>query len=269
MARAVQAPGAEVRVELAKDAMTPDPITMRHTDTVEACALIFRQHGFRHLPIVDARGGLAGMITTHRVEGRSAGEDLASLLQPVDVVCAAEDPLAPIMRALARTSQDVAVVVDGDQRPVGVITEHDAMVYASLVLSDDVRVQHVRPRDVGQIDPQRRAHVAMLEMISQRIHHLVVVDDGAMVGVLSYGDLLRAGAHHARDVLVDDVIRRRDVISARDGDSVREAARLMAVHHIGCVPILGPDDFPVRVVTRTDVLEVLSAALDVEQAVGR
>jgi hypothetical protein len=43
----------------------------------------------------------------------------------------------------------------------------------------------------------------------------------------------------------------------------------MAVHHIGCVPILGPDDFPVRVVTRTDVLEVLSAALDVEQAVGR
>ncbi len=42
--------------------MTPDPLTVSPQEKVEACMLLMRQHGFRHLPICDG-AQLQGFIS--------------------------------------------------------------------------------------------------------------------------------------------------------------------------------------------------------------
>ena len=45
------------------DALTFDPIVLTESDTIEAASRCMREHGVRRLPIVDARGQLAGIVT--------------------------------------------------------------------------------------------------------------------------------------------------------------------------------------------------------------
>ena len=44
------------------DVMTPDPLTVAPSEELEACMLLMRQHGFRHLPISDGKQ-LKGMVS--------------------------------------------------------------------------------------------------------------------------------------------------------------------------------------------------------------
>jgi len=44
------------------DAMTRDPLTVAPSEELEACMLLMRQHGFRHLPISDGEQ-LKGMVS--------------------------------------------------------------------------------------------------------------------------------------------------------------------------------------------------------------
>ncbi len=44
------------------DVMTRDPLTVAPSEELEACMLLMRQHGFRHLPISDGKQ-LKGMVS--------------------------------------------------------------------------------------------------------------------------------------------------------------------------------------------------------------
>ena len=50
-----------------KDIMTPNPLTIGPTDTVENGALLMQEKGFGGLPVVDDKGKLVGIITDHDV----------------------------------------------------------------------------------------------------------------------------------------------------------------------------------------------------------
>jgi CBS domain-containing protein len=109
----------------------------------------------RHLPVVDANG-LAGVVTDANLfqHGTFVGEpgpdsrvaefvaydeadeqltagDLA--IQPV-VVCRPDDPLEPVVRRIAKSTQDFAVVIDDHKHPVGILTEHDTTRLALAIL---------------------------------------------------------------------------------------------------------------------------------------
>ena len=45
--------GRDPRKTRVGEVMTPDPLTVSPQEKVEACMLLMRQHGFRHLPICD------------------------------------------------------------------------------------------------------------------------------------------------------------------------------------------------------------------------
>jgi CBS domain-containing protein len=97
-----------------------------------------------------------------------------------------------------------------------------------------------------------------------RVRHMPVVHGGRLVGVLSQRDLLRASlselgsyASEARRAFLHAIEIER-VMSAPpiviDPDaSVQLAARLMADHKIGCLPVVDGDEL-IGLVTETDVL---------------
>lgn len=50
-----------------KDIMTPNPCTIRSTDTVENAAVLMEERGFGGLPVVDESDCLVGIITDHDI----------------------------------------------------------------------------------------------------------------------------------------------------------------------------------------------------------
>ena len=104
-------------------------------------------------------------------------------------------PSAPVIEA-ARTMRDSKVgallVADGT-RYLGIVSESD-LVRKVLAAGGDIH--HVRVADVMQapiitIEIDRSAHAASDLMAERGIRHLVVTEEGKIVGMLSVRDLLR------------------------------------------------------------------------------
>jgi len=74
-------------------------------------------------------------------------------------------------------------------------------------------------------------------MRSARVRHLVVVDDGRVIGVLSQRDLGGTREESLPAGTVQDVMRSHVIVAAPD-TTVRTAANLLRGHDIGCLPVV-------------------------------
>jgi len=103
-------------------------------------------------------------------------------------------------------------------------------------------------------------------------HHLPVVEDGALIGMLSSHDLLKAlvpdpdsqPATHSAALLHErpvSTIMSRRVTSLPEDGTLAEAARVFADGEFHALPVLGPARRVIGIVTTTDLLELLVAEL--------
>lgn len=119
-----------------------------------------------------------------------------------------------------------------------------------------MRLQEIMNTDVVTIGPDEPANTAWSQMERKRIRHLVVMEDGRLVGVLSERDLGgRSGASVRRNRTVRELMTPQ-VASAKPTTTLRQAANLMRGRLIGSLPVL-EDGRVVGIVTATDVLEEL------------
>ena len=108
-----------------------------------------------------------------------------------DVFCIA--PIASVYEAIAKMSdcQIGALPVMIDDKLVGIVSERD---YARKVILKDksskqTRVSEIMTREVITVAPRDRVSSCVDLMTSHHIRHLVVVDEGVVVGMLSLRDL--------------------------------------------------------------------------------
>jgi acetoin utilization protein AcuB len=104
---------------------------------------------------------------------------------------------------------------------------------------------------------------------SSNFHHLLVVEEGRLFGVVSDRDLLRAISPYVgtmvetpRDLAtlnkrVHQVMSRKP-LTLRPEDVVSDAIRLFLERGISCLPIVVEDFKPVGIVTWRDVLRALA-----------
>ncbi len=101
-----------------------------------------------------------------------------------------------------------------------------------------------------------------------KFHHLLVVEDNALMGIISDRDLLKAvspfvatGAERMQDLITLDKrvhqIMTRKPITAEKETTVEEAARQLVENSISCLPIFLPEKKVIGIVTLKDILKTL------------
>lgn len=119
-----------------------------------------------------------------------------------------------------------------------------------------MRLQEIMSTEVVTIGPDDSANTAWSRMERKRIRHLLVSEDGRLLGVLSERDLGgRQGSAVRRGRTVRELMTAQTA-SATPATTLRQAANIMRGRLIGSLPILENDRI-VGIVTATDVLEEL------------
>ena len=100
-------------------------------------------------------------------------------------------------------------------------------------------------------------------MHDNRIHHLPVTEDGALVGLITLTNVLAAtdsflrderNRIHANEIIVSDVMV-EDVATVDVHGSLRQAALFLEKHQIGCLPVMNERQL-VGIITETDFVAV-------------
>jgi CBS domain-containing protein len=104
-------------------------------------------------------------------------------------------------------------VVEEDGRLVGFVAERDLLKALHLDPDTDegILIERVMRRPAPVCAPDDAMHDAMGRMTRQRLRHLVVVDDGRIVGVISVGDIVK----YRLEQLETETGVLRDVVAAQ------------------------------------------------------
>jgi PAS domain S-box-containing protein len=183
------------------EVMTKAPFTLVLSThhTVMSVLSIFQQRHIRLLPILDEHEQLIGIVTP---------EHIRQILQPVNLLkfrSVEEGMTTEVIRATPATSIlciaqimtehsiSSIVIVDEQQRPVGIVTEQDIMQFQVLELDlEHLLAQSVMSSPVFCLRPANSLWSAQQMMQSKNIRRLVVTNEqGALQGILTQSNLLQ------------------------------------------------------------------------------
>jgi CBS domain-containing protein len=128
------------------------------------------------------------------LERRLAGEQqtfarpLRSLVQGAVVTCGTESTIAQAAALMRAHGVGSVVVVDSRSQPVGIVTSHD-MVRVVAENAGAKRVADIMSPDPASLPAHAFAFEAAVTMMTRRIRHVLVVDEGRLIGVVSERDL--------------------------------------------------------------------------------
>lgn len=152
--------------------------------------------------------------------------------------------------------------------PKAEVTAEPPGMQRIAALDASLRVRDVMTREVRTLGPNDRLALADELMQQGRFRHVVVVDDGRVVGVLSQRDIFHGAlawslgqGRKAHEQLlaatpVKDVMASH-VVTVDPEAPLAEAAALLREHKIGCLPVVAGDAL-VGVLTEGDFLALLA-----------
>lgn len=124
-------------------------------------------------------------------------------------------------------------------------------------------IEAIMSTNLITIPPSATLAEARTLMHDNRIHHIPVLEDGKLTGLVSLTNVLAAtdsflrddGSRiHASEISIGDVMV-TDVATVDVNASLRHAALFLEKHKIGCLPVLDNGDL-VGIITDTDFVAV-------------
>ncbi|MCB9138758.1 MAG: CBS domain-containing protein [Caldilineaceae bacterium] len=110
------------------------------------------------------------------------------------------------------------------------------------------------------VAPGESYHAALKLMQDKNAHHIPVVENNAVVGIVAERDLLLAAVNFMQaDVDVAEIMH-APVVTIGPEASVIDAARIMAKNRIGGLPVVDGSGV-VGIITETDVVNVFVAMM--------
>lgn len=129
---------------IAKDVMTPDPVTLTAQATIEDAADLMRERNIRHVPVVDDKGALAGMVSDRDLGyldlGRMIGDEgvdavrrhlvtsVVKVMTPEVVTVGPDDDVGDLVDVMLESRVGAVPVVEGPSgRVVGIVSYVDLL----------------------------------------------------------------------------------------------------------------------------------------------
>ncbi len=259
------------------EVMTRTVRTVEQHESIDHAAGVFHFWDFRHLPVVDARDHVVGMITpADLLEAARTGGDLDD--EPITTVMSApvttareDEPLdAVIERMLEADVHALPVLGDGD-RLVGIVTDQDLLSAITgkartPEAPHQIVVDEVMTRDPATVEPDDTLGDAAELILQGGFRHVPVVDGaGRLLGLLSERDLrTKLGADvsdfpdAALDALSEAVSESMtpDPITVEIGTPLSEVVEAFAAERVGAIPVVD-DEKLVGIISYLDVLKWL------------
>ncbi|HBE19445.1 MAG TPA: hypothetical protein DEG17_08890 [Cyanobacteria bacterium UBA11149] len=192
------------------DVMTHSLITLQESEFTNLffAVHLLQQHRIRHLPLLNHRHQIIGLLTNETLRQISRPVDLLRLRQAVevmtaDVVCA--DPSISLLRIaqLMTNHQVSSVMIVTEQQstqnkpikiPVGIITERDFVQFQALNLDlETVPLSSVMSTPVFSVSPDESLWIVQQMMESRFIRRLAVTgSEGELLGIVTQTSILKA-----------------------------------------------------------------------------
>jgi PAS domain S-box-containing protein len=259
--------------------MTADPQTLILSDdcTVMTALGIFQQHQIRHLPILDDRQQIVGIVTP---------EHIRQILQPINLLkfrSVAEGMTAAVIYATPTTTiLEIAqvmidrnigsiVIVDGLEqlKPVGIVTERDIVQFQAFELDlDQLLAVEVMSCPLFGLQPTDSLWAAQQIMQAKNIRRLVITNDrGELEGILTQSNLLQLldplEMLYMVDSLQSQLIDRATELAQTNRELQAEVARR---EHVEAELLRASQTLAERVVARTAESALLTEELQVKIA---
>ena len=134
-------------------------------------------------------------------------DTVSSVLRRKDRKVLSISPDASVYDAIALMAENSigARVVVADGKLVGILSERD---YARRLIlkgksSKDTLIEEIMTENPVTVSPDNSIEDCMKTMTNRFIRHLPVVDDGALVGMISIGDVVRYIIEEQRGIIED------------------------------------------------------------------
>jgi acetoin utilization protein AcuB len=132
----------------------------------------------------------------------------------------------------------------------------------------DVKVQDYMTTPTITVATTTPLRFAQQIMEDHHIRHLPVVQDNKLVGILSSGDIRRAGPSIATTLSIWEIaqlweqitveqVMNRQVIHVRPDTSITHAAQLMMAYHFNSLPVVDDQGYPIGILTDVDMFRLV------------
>jgi PAS domain S-box-containing protein len=193
-----------------RDVMTANVVTLKAADFTDIFVAVnlFQQHHIRHLPVVDDRNCLVGLLTHESLQRTIRPVDLLRLrlvseIMTAAVICAAPNvSILNISQLMAthRISSVMIVRLELDDRqnslqiPIGIVTERDIVQFQALNLNlETCEVQAVMSTPIFAVNLNDSLWLVQQILEQKSIQRLAVTGDrGELLGIVTQSSLLQA-----------------------------------------------------------------------------
>jgi CBS domain-containing protein len=181
-----------------------------------------------------------------------------------------DTPLSEVQEIFEERNISAVPVIDGDGALAGILSTTDLLREARIELSEPRAVARITPpphlaRDLMRpkvitVEEDAPLRDAAVLMVKHHIHRVVVTRNGAVVGILSTRDAMRAVLFHHVDTLLERVMT-SPVETIERQDTIREAIeRLDDANVHGMVVVDG--HWPIGVFTHFEALHARALPAD-------
>jgi CBS domain-containing protein len=125
----------------------------------------------------------------------------------------------------------------------------------------DMPINRIMTTDPATVGPDAAVADAKTMLESGNMHHLPVVDEGKLIGIVSSSDLLKIdslanGSGSLAEITVNRIMT-SDPVVLESQANLRDAAKILSDGGFHALPVVDPDHNLVGIVTSSDLIEHL------------
>jgi CBS domain-containing protein len=178
-------------------------LPQRSVQDIFAALFLFRRYRIRHLPVVDDRGELVGIISHESIRQVLRPANLlrfrrvSDVMTPEIVHASLTTPVVQLAQLMAKHRISCVVITqpdgEGNLRPVGIVTERDIVQFQAFQIDLlKTQAQTVMSTPLFLLSPEDSLWTAHQEMQKRRVGRLVVSWNwGRGLGIVTQTSLLR------------------------------------------------------------------------------